>query len=260
MTLTQAQVQGYEGKTTTFTLTVTSADGCPAATSSVTLTVNKLPSSDGGTATAEHTITLCQGNVAQLNGYYENGITGTWTGKDGGVDNATLHNTTVTVPADGTAHTYTWKYKKSGCPTDVVETWSVTNQSAHYPTAASDYVVCGDTDTKPLGSSNNGTWTFVSGPSTAAVDASNGAVSGMTNAGTYKFQWTGKACGTDVTKDVTIYKFKADVTATLQVQGRRHRHPGRSMQRVRRHQPRRQGLHGGDGRDDGRVDGLQRHS
>ncbi|MBR2104573.1 MAG: hypothetical protein IJ933_04730, partial [Bacteroidales bacterium] len=96
-TFSTTDIASYVDKTTTFTLTV-SHEAC-TATSSVDLTITKVPASDDGTATTEHTVLLCQGDIAQLNGYYENGITGTWTGD--GIADKSNPATTVTVPADG---------------------------------------------------------------------------------------------------------------------------------------------------------------
>ena len=182
------------------------------ATSSVDLTITKVPASDDGTATTEHTVLLCQGDIAQLNGYYENGITGTWTGD--GIADKSNPATTVTVPADGAAHIYTWKYQKAGCGVDISETWSVTNSSAKTPTTATEFAICDNTTSVNLGNANGGEWTKVSGGNAVSIGSTDGIAKGMTDVGAYKFRWTGEACGADVTKDVTIYKFKAGATAT----------------------------------------------
>ncbi|WP_194765653.1 PKD domain-containing protein [Tamlana sp. I1] len=187
-----------------FRYIVSAGPACQPFASSTTLAV--VSPVDNGTADAGSPQTVCVDAPVQLAANTPNIVlTGTWTASDPGIVFSDVNDpnaiaTGFSLPS--TDYTLTWTientYTNCGPPAESTVIISTTNESA--PTVANagaDFCLPSGTTTIPNLDGNTtevdeiGTWTQISGPSTAVfADVNNPttAVSGLVN-GNYEFQW-----------------------------------------------------------------------
>jgi hypothetical protein len=179
-----------------FQWTTTNAP-CTASSDQVQIIKSTPPT----TANAGTDQTICTtGGSATMAGNTAAVGTGAWTQISGPVTATitTPGSPTTTITGMNTAGTYVyqWAITNATCPSSTDQVQVIVNAPPTASNAGSDQTICGTTTATLAGNavtSGAGTWTQISGPSTATITTPGSPASGLTgmiNNGTYVFQWT----------------------------------------------------------------------
>jgi hypothetical protein len=174
------------GSTATLRWSITNGV-CAASTNDITITHNAAPT----TATAGPDQIVCStGTSFTLAANTPASGTGTWSVVSGTatIGTASSPTTTVTVAAGNTA-TLRWTISAASC-TSSTDDVVINNKTK--PNAGSALAICGTATTASLGAAGTGnTWTaLATNPAPVTLNATTGAVSAISTAGTYNFVLT----------------------------------------------------------------------
>ncbi len=182
----------------TGTYSVTVKNWCGAsANGSTSVTVNAAPT----TSAAGPDQTICTtGATVTLAANTPTTGTGAWSqvsGTAATITSAGSPNTTVTGLTTAGARTFRWTISNAPCTASTDDVVITVNAPPTVANAGVDKTVCttGGTTTMTANTATTGTgtWTQVSGPSTATIttaSAPNTTITALTSVGTYVFQWT----------------------------------------------------------------------
>lgn len=197
----------------TFRLSAKCTDGSPI-NADVAYKASKLTIADAGPDRAE-----CPGTITMAANSAQPGETGVWSVVSGTLPVPSPSNSptaTVTLPVNQNVGVtvYRWTIKGGGCETSsevqVRNLGGASSVTAVSPIAVSCYTL---TASKVLeasfggaGNGQQGTWSFLSGPSTPVFDDIHSNVARVSNlvAGVYKIRWTVVGQCTNGSADVTI--------------------------------------------------------
>ena len=183
---------------------------CTASESQVTITNNQLPT----TANAGATQNLCNVTTTNLNGNIPTVGTGEWSLISGPntptITNSALNNTSVSNMITGT-YVFRWTISNANCTPSTAD---VTINNIELPTVADaggNQSFCKSQTSTILAANTaiigNGSWSQVSGPTTASFGSTSNPNTGVSNLvfGSYIFKWTiSNGSCTPSTSEVTV--------------------------------------------------------